>query len=252
MRTTDGSGAIPDVAEPEAVPFFHDLEPAERIRDARLDHYVGPDAGADRRPVVIFVHGGPIPEGHVPRDWEGFVGYGTLAAAHGLVGVTFDHRLFSDMHYPQSAEDLAEVVERTRELDVVDPDRVALWLYSGGGPLAVDWMVRQPTWLRAIAWTYPVLAPPPDWPGDGPRFDAVTAVGGCAALPKLLVRVGDEFVPLAQGQDAFVTAAQEAGAALDVIEIPSAAHGFEGHGENAAARASVEEAMAWMAATLRR
>jgi hypothetical protein len=37
-----------------------------------------------------------------------------LAASHALVGVTFSHRLYSDMHYPQAAEDLAAVIERTR------------------------------------------------------------------------------------------------------------------------------------------
>lgn len=246
------SGPMPGVAASEGEPFFEDLEPVERVRDDRLDYYVADDSGPARRPAVVFVHGGPVQEHQepTPRDWAGFVGYGTLAASRGLVGVVFNHRLYSDMHYPQSADDLAAVIDRTRALDVVDPDRIALWHFSGGGPLAVDWMTRAPEWLRAIAWTYPVLAPPPDWPGDGPRFNAVTALRAQPALPKLLVRVGGEFEPLVPVHDAFVAAADDAGADLTVIEVPSAAHGFEGHGPNPEARASVDEALSWLSAKL--
>jgi hypothetical protein len=49
-----------------------------------------------------------------PRDSTIFVGYGALAAASGLVGITFNHRLHSDMHYPHAADDVAVVVERAR------------------------------------------------------------------------------------------------------------------------------------------
>jgi acetyl esterase/lipase len=248
------SGLMPLMAAPGGVPFFDDLEPVRRVREDRLDYYVAEDSEPQRRPAVVFVHGGPIREDQEPgpRDWDGFIGYGTLAASHALVGVTFNHRLYSDMHYPQAAEDLAAVIERTRALEVVDPDRIALWHFSGGGPLAVDWMTRPAVWLRAIAWTYPVLAPPPDWPGDGPRFNAVAAVGERPSLPKLLVRVGSEFERLAAVQDAFVAAAKDADAALDVIDIPSAMHGFEGHGPNPAARDAVDQAMSWLITALTR
>lgn len=59
-----------------------------------MDSYAG---GADEpaRPAVVFVHGGPVPEGNhpEPRDWHGFVGYATVAARAGLVGLTFNHPL---------------------------------------------------------------------------------------------------------------------------------------------------------------
>jgi hypothetical protein len=47
------------------------------------------------RPAVVFVHGGPVPAGLPvsPRDWPVYRGYGALAAAAGLVGVTVDHPL---------------------------------------------------------------------------------------------------------------------------------------------------------------
>jgi acetyl esterase/lipase len=239
---------------PESLPFFHDVQPVHRVRENLLDIHVAKDSDTGRRPAVIFVHGGPVPEAHRPRprDSEVFLGYGALAAASGLVGITFDHRLYTDMHYLQAADDLAAVVERTRALDVVDADRIALWFFSGGGALAASWLRAAPSWLRGVAWTYPVLAPPPDWPGDGPRFNAVTAVSAHPALPKLMVRVGDEYEFIAGTQDAFVAAAKDAEASLEVFDIPQAPHGFEAEAYDARRRATVDRAMNWVAATVRR
>ncbi|MHC1559028.1 alpha/beta hydrolase family protein [Actinomycetospora sp. C-140] len=238
-------------AEPEeTAPFFHDVEPVTRLREDLLDVHVRADH-AGRRPAVIFIHGGPVPETHTPRPRDSalFRGYGALAAHAGLVGVTFDHPLHTDEHYPRSAAALDAVVARTRTLGQVDPDRIVLWFFCGGSPLAAAWLREPPSWLRGIAWTYPVLAPPPDWPGDAPRFNAVEAVGEHPALPKLLVRVGHEIPFIAGTQDAFVDAADAAGAALEVVTIEHAVHGFEVHPYDAEARAVVDGAIAWVAAT---
>ncbi|GAB3301990.1 alpha/beta hydrolase [Parasphingorhabdus pacifica] len=236
----------------ESTPFFADVEAASRVRDGMIDVHTSPRAGEGRKPAVVFVHGGPVSEDQqpTPRDWEGFVGYGALAAASGLVGITFNHRLYSDSHYPQAAEDLAATIEQTRALDSVDPDRIGLWFFSGGGVLAAEWLVKRPEWLRCVAFTYPVLAPPPGWPGDGPRFDVLAAASSAPSLPKLLLRVGGELPFFAQTQDAFVEAERAHDGDLEVIELPEAQHGFEGHGYVEQPRAAVDTAMGWVASTL--
>jgi acetyl esterase/lipase len=43
-----------------------------------------------------------------------FIGYGALAAAAGLVGITFNHRLYTDADYPLAADDVTTAVEQTR------------------------------------------------------------------------------------------------------------------------------------------
>ncbi|GAA4780641.1 hypothetical protein GCM10023200_12370 [Actinomycetospora chlora] len=230
--------------------FFHDVPPARCTREDLLDVHVAEDATRPR-PAVVFVHGGPIPPGHSPRNTDVFRGYGALAAAAGLIGITFDHHLHSGEHYPQAADDVAAAVARTRELPVVDADRLLLWFFSGGGAIAAAWLRDPPPWLRGIAWTYPILAPPPGWTGDVPRFDAVEAVGKHPALPTLLVRVGTEIEPARDTQDAFVAAADEAGAGLEILVIDHAGHGFEVQPYDAEARAVVDRAMAWAVATLR-
>jgi hypothetical protein len=52
-------------------------------REGTLDVYrpAGSDGGL--RPVVIFVHGGPLPPDlqPTPRDWPIYRGYGALAAS---------------------------------------------------------------------------------------------------------------------------------------------------------------------------
>jgi pimeloyl-ACP methyl ester carboxylesterase len=197
----------------EPLSFFHDVEPAQRVREDLLDIHVLKGSEATRRPAVIFVHGGPVPEDHRPRprDSEVFLGYGALAAASGLVGITFDHRLHTDMHYPQAADDLAAVVQRTRALDVVDADRIVLWFFSGGGALAASWLRDAPSWLRGLAYAF-----------------------------------------IARTQDAFVAAARATGASLDVVDIAHASHGFEVQAYDAECRAAVDRAMSRVATALRR
>ena len=60
-------------------------------------------SGVARAPAVFFVHGGPIPADFMPpTQWGVFVSYGELAAASGLVGVTFNHRLFALTDYERA------------------------------------------------------------------------------------------------------------------------------------------------------
>jgi len=233
-------------------PLFAGLDPAHRIRTDRLDVYTPAHPDAERRPAVVLVHGGPVAPDARPRDWPGAVGYATLAAASGLVGIVLEHRLHSGEHYPVAADDVAAAVQEARALDAVDPDRVGLWFFSGGGPLAVDWMRATPPWLRCLVWTYPVLAPPPDWDGDIPRFDAISALNACRDLPKLLMRVEREIPGLVPDQDAFVAAARAHEASLEVVDVPGAVHGFEGHDDAGdPARTAILRAMSWAASTVR-
>ncbi|MBK1784105.1 alpha/beta hydrolase [Prauserella cavernicola] len=229
--------------------FFDDVLPVEPVSHSGLDVH---SLTSVRLPAVIFVHGGPVPEGSSPKDSEMYRGYGSLAARSGLVGVTFNHGLHSDAHFPQAADNLAAAVERVRGLDTVDPGRILLWHFSAGGALSAAWLREPPDWLRGIALTYPALAAPPNWPGDAPRFDAVSAVSKHPALPKLLTRVDGELEFLSETQDAFTAAARAVDADLEVLEVGKAPHGFETQGPHADGRAAVDRAMSWVAATLTR
>jgi acetyl esterase/lipase len=117
--------------------------------------------GDARLPVVLFVHGGPISaDAMQPKDWGFYQSYGELIAASGFVGVTFNHRLFSRNDYGRSQSDVAATIEYVRshanELHV-DANRMALWVYSAGGP-HLSWALRErPAGLRCAVAFYSLL-----------------------------------------------------------------------------------------------
>jgi acetyl esterase/lipase len=229
--------------DPECVnPFVLPIEARAAERHGSVDLYL-PDATRPR-PAVVFAHGGPRPAGLLPtpRDWPVFRGYGSVAAARGMVGVTVDHRLHDPAGYPLAADDVAAAVELARADPRVDADRVAVWFFSGGGLLLADWLRDPPPWLRCVAATYPMLAPPPGWPAD-PRFQPAEAVAAAGALPIVLTRVGRENPFFAATVDAFVAAASACAARLEVIDVPDGQHGFDYLDHTEQSSAAVERAL---------
>ncbi|MGW3991220.1 alpha/beta hydrolase [Streptomyces sp. NPDC004830] len=208
-------------------PFPVDVPEVVRDRRGQVDLYV-PSGGAPR-PAVVFVHGGPVPAGvrPTPRDWPTLVGHARLAAAEGVVGVTLDHRLHDVADYERAAGDVAAAVELVRADPRVDPERIALWFFSGGGLLTADWLAGPPAWLRCLAASYPVLAPLPNWGLTDSRFHPVRAVAHTGGLPLVLLRAGLETPEIAVTVEAFVTAAEKSGAALELVDVPRGHHGFE-------------------------
>ncbi|MFF8934533.1 alpha/beta hydrolase family protein [Streptomyces paradoxus] len=233
LRAAAGEGhrlrpAGADAAKPAHLrPFPLDVPELPRDRQGHVDLYV-PD-GVGPLPAVVFVHGGPVPAGArpSPREWPTLVGYARMAAAAGTIGVTLDHRLHDLSDYDRAAADIAAGVELVRADARVDADRIALWFFSGGGLLTTDWLTRPPAWLRCLAASYPVLAPLPAWGLAGSRFHPARAVEQAGPLPVVLLRAGREAPEIAATVDAFVTAADDSAARLELIDVPNGFHGFE-------------------------
>lgn len=236
LRAAAGEGhrLAPSTSEPaHRRPFL--LEVPERARDrvGHVDLYVpGPDdvpAAEGGYPAVVFVHGGPVPRGvrPTPRDWPTFTGYARFVAGLGAVGVTVDHGLHDLTDYEQAAEDVAAAVDLVRRDPRVDGGRVALWFVSAGGLLAADWLAAPPAWLRCVAATYPVMRPLPNWGLADSRFHPATAVRTAGRLPIVLTRVELERPEIAVTVEEFLSAAKDAGADVEVVDVPQAHHGFE-------------------------
>ena len=223
-------------------PFVVDEPVREPVVDGGLHLYL-PDA-AEPRPAIVFVHGGPIRPDMKPKDWPVFRGYGSLAARLGLVGVAFDHPFFGIEQMSAARGEVQRVLSVMREDDRVDPDRIALWAFSGAGLLSGPLVAGPPAWLRAVALTYPDCRgddDDPDWP-----MTLAGAVEHAADLPILLTRVGREEPDLADAVEEFVAAARKASANLTVIDVPDGVHGFDHAGATTESAAAVREAMAWM------
>ncbi|MFE1349533.1 alpha/beta fold hydrolase [Streptomyces sp. NPDC058757] len=208
-------------------------------RHDRLDVYA-PD-GEERRPAVLLVHGGPVDAGRVPtpRDTPFYRGYARHLAGLGVVGATVDHRLHALTDYARAAADVSEALDRLRAHPRVDPDRIAVWIFSGGGLLAAHWLAAPPPWLRCLALSYPVLAAPPGWETVESRFRPVDALAGAGALPVVLVRAGREHPAFAVTVEAFFAAAGKHGTDLELVDVPDGRHGFEALDRTDASRDAV-------------
>ena len=203
-----------------------------------MDVY-SPPGPARPRPAVILVHGGPIPKVGA-KNMGVFVSYGELLAASGFVAVSFDHRFLAPGRLADAGGDVADLVGhiRTNALSLgVDPDRIALWAFSGGGPFLAAPLRERPAWLRAVVAYYAVLdlqPPPPEADsgiGDELRqsFSAICSLGDDArgAPPLLVARAGQDHRWLNGGTERFVQAAMTGGATLDLLNHPEGRHGFD-------------------------
>jgi acetyl esterase/lipase len=197
-------------------------------------------AGEARLPVVLFVHGGPIPADMLPpTDWGIYQSYGELVAASGFIGVTFNHRLFSQADYARSQSDVVAAIEYVRshakELHV-DADRLALWVYSGGGP-HLSWVLRdRPKGLRCALAFYSLLDMRPFLPANADA-NAVTAVERISAaaqvkefgasLPMFIARAGLDVLTINQGIDKFISESLSANLNIEVMNHPGGRHSFD-------------------------
>ncbi|MFF2779786.1 alpha/beta fold hydrolase [Streptomyces sp. NPDC058052] len=247
VRAASGEGRRITLADDqpsyEDVEFLLDVPELPYERHGRLDVYP-PDAEG-RRPAVLLVHGGPVDADRTltPRDTPFYRGYARHLAGLGVVGATVDHRLHALTDYARAAGDLAEAVDRLRAHPRVDPDRIALWIFSGGGLLAADWLAAPPPWLRCLALSYPVLAAPPGWETVEVRFRPVAALAGTGPLPLVLVRAGREHPAFAATVEEFLDAAGKHGTDVEIVDVPDGRHGFEAFDRTDASRAAVVRAV---------
>jgi acetyl esterase/lipase len=210
-----------------------------------MDVYAPPGlVVGERRPVVLYIHGGPLPPGFPlpPTEWGVYRGYGALAAASGWVGVVVSHRFTGFDQLDQAGEDIAAAIAYVREhaADLgVDADRLCLWAFSGGGGFLAE-ALRVPTpAVRCLVAYYPLLdlRPLATAPGVGEtvdvetlrRYSALAAVEEAATLatPLLLARAGQDNPSLNAQLDAFVAAALAKNAPLDLLNHPAGHHSFD-------------------------
>lgn len=222
-----------------------------------MDVY-SPAGTAGARPAVVLVHGGPIPRTGA-KNMGVFLSYGEILAASGFVGVTFDHRFLAPERLADAREDVAAAVGHVRSEAAtlgIDPDRLALWAFSGGGPLLAAPLRERPSWLRALVAYYAALdlrQPPPgaeDTLGPERRreFSAVESLGNDArtAPPLLLARAGLDHPWINGGIDRFVQEALARGATLDLLTHPDGRHGFDVLDDDARSRQIIERTLAFL------
>ncbi len=192
---------------------------ADPLDRGDFDLYL-PEHGG-RPPVVVLVHGlFPQPPPVSPRRTAFFRAYASQLARRGTAAVVLDHELTGGMRYPEASATLDRVLSAVRSSGEVDGDAVAVWFFSGGGPLAYPVLAAGHEWLRCVALTYPLL-PTEDIPGWPSLSDALHGLGD---TPMVLTLVENEIPAFVAGQQALLAAPPPG---LTTIEVAGAEHGFD-------------------------
>jgi acetyl esterase/lipase len=206
-----------------------------------MDVYAPPRlAKGERRPAVLFIHGS-VPPGSRAKDMGVFKSWGRLAAASGMVGVTFTHRLgYPKPQLQDAASDVAAAIAYVRsnaDSLNVDGDRLCLVAYSGGGPMLSAAMRERPEYVRCLVAFYAFLDlrhsemhKPHETPDVLNSFSPITYLEGGAdrMAPMFVARAGLDQIPgLNDSIDRFVAEAISKNAAVTFYNHPRGVHGFD-------------------------
>jgi len=223
------------------------------------------EGAAEKRPAVVFIHGGPIPKPPLlqPKDWTDYISFGKLAAASGFVGVTFNHRFFGFDRLSDAQGDIDALVDfiRGQALELgIDEGRLALWVFSGGGSFLSDAVRRPRDYVHCLLGFYSIMDLRPFRP-QAPagfsedvlaRFSPVVAIAEASGKvpPVFIGRAGLDNPVLNAGIDEFVGLALKKNARLTVRNHPEGYHGFDVRNDDATSRDIIREAFAFLKANL--
>lgn len=215
-------------------------------------------------PAIIFVHGGPVARGSGQKDRGVFRSYGELTAASGLIGITFNYRYYSPAEMASAEADIRAAVDYVRanaDRLNVDPDRLAIWVFSGGGPV-ISFVLREvPAYVRCLVTYYTVLdlqEPPGPLP-PGVTEDMLRPYSPVAYLrdnknripPILVARAGRDNPWLNGTIDRFVTEALSANLSIELMNHPLGQHGFDILDPDGRSRAIIARTIEFVRTSLR-
>jgi len=224
-----------------------------------MDVYVPPDlARAERRPVVIFIHGGAKPE-WTPKDWGVYTTWGRPVAASGLVSVTFTHRLeYPTKSLENAAQDVTAAINYVRanaDKYSVDKDRICLIAYSAGGPMLSLAMRGDMTYVRCLVGFYAFMDIRQSDYSKTEKPETLSAFSPVAYLQKdaskippiFIARAGrDQVATMDNSIDRFVKEALVRNIALTFANHPQGVHGFDNQNDDDRSREIIRSAIAFM------
>jgi acetyl esterase/lipase len=212
----------------------------------------------ERRPVLMFIHGGAGSESR-PKDWGIYKGWGRLAGASGLVGVTFTHRLgFPKPNLAESGADVAAAIDYVRANAAklgADPNRICLAAYSAGGPLLTLGYDEKRPYIRCLVAVYAFLDVQQsnlhrdNEPAERVKqYSMIEHLGEKRAreIPMLVARAGlDEIPTMNDSIDRFIARAIRENANVTVMNHPAGVHGFDNQNDDDRSREIMEFLLAF-------
>lgn len=236
--------------------------------EMKMDVYIPPGLAEDaRQPAVIFIHGGPLGKNPSPgaKDWGVYRSYGRLMAASGLIGVTFDHRYVS-MNVKDLETSFGDVEEAIRFVRAnaasyhLDPERIALWVFSGGGPHLSIGLRGEAAFIRCMVSYYAIL----DLSGTAPRLgespQAMEKFSPLAWLnkpldylpPVLIGRAGLDSTDINRSLELFVSRMFALNGDINLLNHPLGSHGFDVYDDNEQTQDVIAATVAFLKSRLSR
>jgi len=204
----------------------------------RMDVY-RPRAADGALPAVLFVHGSARDAS--PKDGGLFVGWGQLAAASGVAGVTFNHNGLQE-----DIERAIRYVRRNGPRLGIDGDRLCLASYSAGVTPAILVALKQSAGkLRCAVAYYGFLDA--YYEQASPRAQ-LTAT----SLPILVAKAGIDAQGLNSSIDRFVARARRVGAPVELLVHERGRHVFDSAANDPRARQILRRTLAFLRLQLQR
>jgi acetyl esterase/lipase len=224
-----------------------------------MDVYLPPDlAKAEKRPAVIFIHGGAKTE-YTPKDWGVYTTWGRLIAASGFVGVAFTHRLeYPNKSLENAAQDVTAAINYVRanaDKYNIDKDRICLIAYSAGGPILSLAMRGDMPYVRCLVGFYAFMDiqqsdyQKAETPETVKAFSPITYLQKDASKipPMFIGRAGRDEVPTMDDSiDRFVNEALAKNIALTLMNHPQGVHGFDNQNDDERSREIIRSAIAFI------
>lgn len=222
----------------------------------RMDVYA-PPGPLEKRGAVLFIHGGVSTKGQA-KDWGNYQSWGRLAAASGLVGVTFTQRLgFPQTQINEAASDVAAAIAYVRanaSTYGIDPDRICLAAFSAGGPMLAPYMTGAPDHVRCLVSVYTFLDirqtkehQAAETPETLNAYSPILKLAGEGRkTPLLVLRAGADKIPtLLDSADRFAAEALKADYPMTLINLPGAPHGFDNKARTPRGEEAILETLAF-------
>lgn len=221
-----------------------------------LDIYLPPDvAHAEKRPAVIFIHGGAKTE-YTPKDWGIYTSWGRLVAASGFVGVTFTHSLeYPGKSLEKGAHDVRAAIDYVRangDKYNIEKDRVCLAAYSAGEPMLSPALRGDMRFVRCLVAFYAFMDVRQS---DYRKTETLKIFSPITYLeknpskipPLFLGRAGRDEVPTMDDSiDRFAKEALARNIAITLTNHPQGVHSFDNQNDDERSREIIRGALAFM------
>lgn len=208
-------------------------------------YYPAEYEGETRLPAVIYVHGDGSPEFLAnAKDWGCYVSWGQLAAATGLIGITFNHRS-SEMptklyDVAKDVDDLIAYVRENSKSLGIDANALCIWTCSAGTPFGLRSALREDaTYIRCIVAYYGITDLKVFYDADSTfahlsdevldEFSASHRLSKRTGTlpPMFIVRAGLDTPELNKSIDRLLTTAISKNVSLDFMNHATGHHAFD-------------------------